>query len=227
MILEFHQQYDKLSDRELIELATSPIKGKRPNEEGVAYLLYGRYSPMLKRIYLDVYSKQHDLYGDCINDLYEYLRSGDPIWNKLIGIEWRSTFGTWLRRTAINRFVEIKPRLIGKATNVLSIDNDEPDAPAVQLPDNGVEDYDINELKTVMMEAISLLKDEDQKFVMIKRLQGYNSKEIAILLQKRWKKHGIAKYNSKKQLVIPDAAYIDVRMQRAKENIRNIIVKLM
>ena len=74
------------------------------------------------------------------------------------------------------------------------------------------------------MEAISLLKDADQKFVMIKRLQGYNSKEIAILLQKRWAKHGIVKYNNKKQIVVPDAAYVDVRTQRAKENLLKIII---
>ena len=151
-----------------------------------------------------------------------------------MNLEWRSSFGTWLGVTARHRFVEIKPILIGQCPNSLSIDGDTPtalstgkDRNPVQLPDNGVEDYDEKERKVILMEAISLLKDADQKFVMIKRLQGYNSKEIAILLQKRWAKHGIVKYNNKKQIVVPDAAYVDVRTQRAKENLQKIINKLM
>ena len=230
----FHQNYEDYTDRELVELAIQPPIGKKPNEEGVAFLLYNRYDPLLHKLHLEIYGKQDDLYGDCLNDLFIYLKSGEPVWRKLINLEWRSSFGTWLGVTARHRFVEIKPILIGKCPNTLSIDGDTStalstgkDRNPVQLPDNGVEDYDEKERKVILMEAISLLKDADQKFVMIKRLQGYNSKEIAILLQKRWAKHGIVKYNNKKQIVVPDAAYVDVRTQRAKENLQKIINKLM
>ena len=232
--MAFHHNYEGYTDRELVELAILPPTGKKPNEEGVAFLLNNRYAPLLHKLYLEIYGKQHDLYGDCLNDLFIYLKSGEPVWRKLINLEWRSSFGTWLGVTARHRFVEIKPILIGKCPNSLSIDGDTPtalstgmDRNPVQLPDNGVEDYDEKERKVILMEAISLLKDADQKFVMIKRLQGYNSKEIAILLQKRWAKHGIVKYNNKKQIVVPDAAYVDVRTQRAKENLLKIINKLM
>lgn len=232
--MAFHYNYEGYTDRELVELATQPLTEKAPNEEGVAFLLYNRYDPLLHKLYLEIYGKQHDLYGDCLNDLFAYLKSGEPAWRKLINLEWRSSFGTWLGITARHRFVEIKPYLIGKCPNILSIDSDTStslstgkDRNPVQLPDNGVEEYEDKERKVVLMEAISLLKDADQKFVMIKRLQGYNSKEIAILLQKRWEKHGIVKYNNKKQIVVPDAAYVDVRTQRAKENLQKIINKLM
>ena len=232
--MAFHQNYEGYTDRELVELAILPPTGKKPNEEGVAFLLNNRYDPLLHKIYLEIYGKQNDLYGDCLNDLFIYLKSGEPVWRKLINLEWRSSFGTWLGVTARHRFVEIKPILIGKCPNTLSIDGDTStalstgkDINPVQLPDNGVEEYEDKERKVILMEAISLLKDADQKFVMIKRLQGYNSKEIAILLQKRWAKHGIVKYNNKKQVVVPDAAYVDVRTQRAKENLQKIINKLM
>lgn len=233
--MAFHQNYEGYTDRELVELAILPPTGKKPNEEGVAYLLNDRYDPLLHKIYLEIYGKRHDLYGDCLNDLFIYLKSGEPVWRKLISFEWRSSFGTWLGTTARHRFVEIKPTLIGKCPNSLSIDggsanlspSGEPERGSVQLPDNGVEEYEDKERKVILMEAISLLKDADQKFVMIKRLQGYNSKEIAALLQKRWVKHGIVKYNNKKQVVVPDAAYVDVRTQRAKENLQKIINKLM
>ena len=232
--MAFHQNYEDYTDRELVELAIQPPIGKKPNEEGVAFLLYNRYGPLLHKLYLEIYGKQDDMYGDCLNDLFIYLKSGEPVWRKLINLEWRSSFGTWLGITARHRFVEIKPILIGKCPNTLSIDGDTStalstgkDINPVQLPDNGVEEYEDKERKVILMEAISLLKDADQKFVMIKRLQGYNSKEIAILLQKRWAKHGIVKYNNKKQVVVPDAAYVDVRTQRAKENLQKIINKLM
>lgn len=232
--MAFHQNYEDYTDRELVELAIQPPIGNNPNEEGVAFLLYNRYDPLLYKLYLEIYGKQDDMYGDCLNDLFIYLKSGEPVWRKLVNLEWRSSFGTWLGITARHRFVEIKPILIGKCPNTLSIDGDTStalstgkDINPVQLPDNGVEEYEDKERKVILMEAISLLKDADQKFVMIKRLQGYNSKEIAILLQKRWAKHGIVKYNNKKQVVVPDAAYVDVRTQRAKENLQKIINKLM
>ena len=232
--MAFHQNYEDYTDRELVELAIQPPIGKKPNEEGVAFLLYNRYDPLLHKLYLEIYGKQDDLYGDCLNDLFIYLKSGEPVWRKLINLEWRSSFGTWLGITARHRFVEIKPILIGKCPNALSRDGDTStalstgkDRNPIQLPDNGVEEYEDKERKVILMEAISLLKDADQKFVMIKRLQGYNSKEIAILLQKRWEKHGIVKYNNKKQIVVPDAAYVDVRTQRAKDNLQKIINKLM
>lgn len=231
----FHQNYEDYTDRELVELAIQPPIGKKPNEEGVAFLLYNRYDPLLHKLHLEIYGKQDDLYGDCLNDLFIYLKSGEPVWRKLISFEWRSSFGTWLGTTARHRFVEIKPTLIGKCPNTLSIDggsanlspSGEPERGSIQLPDNGIEEYEDKERKVILMEAISLLKDADQKFVMIKRLQGYSSKEISILLQKRWAKHGIVKYNNKKQVVVPDAAYVDVRTQRAKENLQKIINKLM
>lgn len=222
MILEFHHNYEGYTDKELVELVTKPKEGKKPNDEGVAYLLYQRYNPLLHKLYLSTYEKKYDLYGDCMNDLFAYLKSGEPAWRKLINLEWRSSFGTWLSITARHRFVENKPYLIGKLPNTLSIDGGKEGNP-VQIPDYGVESYEDKELKVMLMEAISLLKDADQKFVMIKRLQGYNSKEIAILLQKRWAKHGIVKYNNKKQVVVPDAAYVDVRTQRAKDNLSKII----
>lgn len=226
MTLYFRQQYDALTDRELVELVTLPPSGENANEEAVAYLIYKRYDPLLHSIYQSVYDSKYDVYGDCLGDLFEYLKSGEPSWRKLKNLEWRSSFGTWLRVTARNRFVEIKPYLIGKIQNTLSKDDDTANN-QFQIPDRGVEEYEDKELKVILMEAISLLKDDDQKFVMIKRLQGYNSKEIAILMQKRWAKHGIVKYNNKKQVVVPDAAYVDVRTQRAKDNLQIIMKSLM
>lgn len=222
MELIFKHKYINLTDKEIVtKIITMPY-----NEEAATYLLYDRYSPKFRKLCRDIYNNL-DWYDDCVDDLFDYLKGKELDWNKLRTFEWRCQFSTWIGTTARHRFIEIKPFLIGKIENPLSIDDDESEKAPVQLPDGGVEEYEEIERKVILMEAISLLQDEDQKFVIIKRLQGYNSKEIAILLQKRWAKHGIVKYNNKKRVVIPDAAYVDVRTQRAKENLKIIITKLI
>ena len=75
------------------------------------------------------------------------------------------------------------------------------------------------------MEAIAKLEDPDQRFVVLKRLQGYSSKEIAELMQQSWDKHGIVRMDKGKR-VIPTSGYVDVRMQRAKEELRKLIVTI-
>lgn len=224
MELIFKHKYIDLTDKEIVsKIITLPY-----NDEAATYLLYDRYSPKFRKLCKDIYNNL-DWYDDCMDDLFDYLKGKELDWNKLRTFEWRCQFSTWIDTTARHRFIEIKPYLIGKIENPLSINgngNDDENSHTVQLPDGGVEEYEERERKIILMEAISLLQDEDQRFVIIKRLQGYNSKEIAILLQKRWAKHGIVKYNNKKQVVIPDAAYVDVRTQRAKENLKNIITKL-
>ena len=222
MELIFKHKYIDLTDKEIVtKVITLPY-----NEEAATYLLYDRYSPKFRKLCRDIYNNL-DWYDDCVDDLFDYLKGKELDWNKLRTFEWRCQFSTWIGTTARHRFIEIKPFLIGKIENPLSIDDDESEISPVQLPDGGIEEYEERERKVILMEAISLLKDEDQKFVIIKRLQGYNSKEIAALLQERWAKHGIVKYNNKKQVVIPDVAYVDVRTQRAKENLKIIIKKLI
>lgn len=225
MELIFKHKYIDLTDKEIVsKIITLPY-----NDEAATYLLYDRYSPKFRKLCKDIYNNL-DWYDDCMDDLFDYLKGKELDWNKLRTFEWRCQFSTWIGTTARHRFIEIKPFLIGKIENPLSINgngNHDENSHTIQLPDGGVEEYEERERKIILMEAISLLQDEDQRFVIIKRLQGYNSKEIAILLQKRWAKHGIVKYNNKKQVVIPDAAYVDVRTQRAKENLKNIITKLI
>ena len=206
MELTFHNNYKEESDKEIVEkIITVPY-----NEEAAAYLLYNRYDPLLFKLYRKIFDKNLSWYDDCLGDLFDYLKGKNQDWNKLRTFEWRCNFGPWLGRTANNRFLEIKPYLIGKIQNSISIDDDEDRTP-VQLPDNGVEDYEQLQKKIMLLEAIGMLKDPDQKFVILKRLQGYNSKEIAELLTKAWEKHGVKKYDNKGNLVVPTSGYVDVR----------------
>lgn len=217
------KRYTGLSDKELVHR----IINIPHDEEAAAYLIHTRYAPLLKSIYRSLFNNDQSLYGDCVQDLFIYLKGKDLDWNKFRTIEWKSNLGAWLNTTAYNRFRERKRYLIGKPEKYIYIDDDNEHWEKLQLPDMGKEEYEKKEQRLLLMEAIGMLKDPDQKFVVLKRLQGYNSKEIALLMQKRWKKYGIVKYNNKKLEVVPNASYIDVRMQRAKDNLAIILKQLM
>lgn len=230
MEFQYKFNYKDLSDKQIVD----KILEVPHNEEAAAYLLHDRYTNLLHSVYnkalLDLFNKAvHTDYwfDDCENELFMHLRSKDRSWHPLATFEWRSTFGCWLRGVSRNKFLEVLPKLIENSGSNISLDSDDPEKPKVQRPDGGEDSYERRQRKVLLMEAIGQLKDDDQRFVILKRLQGYNSKEIATLLQKKWQKHGIKKYNNKKELVVPDAAYVDVRTQRAKENLRIIIVELI
>ena len=223
MGLVFLNNYAELNDKEIV----NKIINKPYNEEAAVYLIYNRYDPLLHKLYREIYDKDPSWYEDCLGDLFGFLKGKERDWNKLRTFQWRSKFGAWLSSTARHRFIEIKPYLIGKIENPLSIDDTDGDKAPVQLPENGGEEYERLERKILLMEAVGMLKDPDQKFVILKRLQGYNSKEIAELMKKSWAKHGIKKYDNKGNLVVPTSGYVDVRTQRAKENLKEIIVKLL
>ena len=222
-MISFHHKYSDLGDKEIIDLIIIPPH----DEKAAAYLIHLRYQPLLYNIYNRVFDNDPMWYEDCLSDFFIYLKGTDLDWHKLVTFEWKSTFGAWLNRTAYNRFLYIKPSLIGNGKVTVSLDSKSESKRVIQIPDTSDSLYDNREMYNLMIEAIGLLKDPDQKFVILKRLQGYNSNEIAQLMQKRWEKHGIVKYNNKNQKVVPTAAYVDVRMQRAKDNLEIILKKLL
>lgn len=219
MKVAFAHRYKTLSDREIVDkVITIPY-----NEEAAVYLLYDRYDPLLAKIYREVFENDSNWYEDCLNDFIIYLKGQDGDWKRLRSFQWRSQFSSWLKPTAANRFKEIKPYLIGKIPFPTSLDDDEAH---VQLPDEGEENHEAIERKIMLLEAIRQLKDPDQKFVVIKRLEGYDSREIAELMKKAWKKHGIKRFD-KGHEIIPSAAYVDVKMSRAKVNLKEILSQMI
>lgn len=221
MEFQYRINYKALTDRQIIE----KILAEPHDEDGAVFLLHERYSPLLRSLYKD-FTKDQTWYEDCVNELFIHLKGKDCTWRPLVNFEWRGTFGSWLKGVARNKFREIIPRLIENNGKNESIEGEDSEKPEVQISDEGEETYERHIRKVALLEAISKLQDGDQRFVILKRLQGYSSKEIAILLQKRWEKYGIVKYNNKKEVVVPNAAYVDVRTQRAKDNLKNIIVEI-
>lgn len=221
MRIPLRYRYMALSDRELVNAITNTP----PDEDAAVYLLFERYTPKFKKLYLGIYPDM-SWYDDCMHDLFTYMKGKKLDWNPLRSFQWRCHFSTWIGQVARNRFIEIKPYLIGKIGIPLSIDDNENGKATIQIPDEYLEDYERRERKVLLLEAIGLLKDKNQKFVILKTLQGYNSNEIAEMLTQKWQMEGIKKYDKQGRLVIPTPGYVDVNRQRAKEQLKNIIVKL-
>lgn len=210
--------YQNCSDWELISMIVTPPH----NEEAAVYLIYNRYSPLVTKIYFIKFGRNRFYLEDCKNDLFLHLKGPEGDWHPLSTYTGESKFGAWLSRVTLNLFELKRKYLIENKVITLSIDEQTP----IQLPDEGECEYERQERRVLLLEAISLLSDRDQKFVILKRLEGYNSKEIAELLQKSWDKHGITVLDNNGKVVIPTPGYVDVRTQRAKENLKIIIAKL-
>ena len=221
MKLSFKYKYENLSDKEIVqEIITVPH-----NEEAATYLLYDRYDSLFQNQCKTIIG---DLcwYEDCMNDLFIYLKGKNKDWHYLATFEWRSSLGVWLREVSKNRFNYLRPVLLGKLKKPISIDDPTNKISQTQIANDSEYDFNRQMQKILLLEAIGQLKDADQKYVVIKKLQGFSSKEIACFLQKKWERTNVIKFNNKGQRVVPDADYVNVRMQRAKENLKQIMKEI-
>lgn len=209
-------KYTRLSDKELVDAI---IKEGKHDEEAATFLLWNRYDGLLhKHFYNLIHLDLNEWYDYSVTSLFMYLRGENGEWDKLRNFGWKSKFCYWFKKVSYNHFNDVREDLIEKGVIVVSIDEDGP----IDLIDGDVERI---RRKTELLEAIAQLQDIDQKFVVLKRLQGYNSKEIACLLQKMWDKNGIVRMD-KGHKVEASVGYVDVRMQRAKKELKKIMVSI-
>lgn len=218
MEFQYRFNYKDLSDKQIV----GKILADPHDEEAAAYLLHDRYAPLLHKLYRWL-TTDDTWFDDCFDELFMHIKGKDGSWRMLANFEWRSTLGYWLRKIAYSKFREVLPKLIENGGRNVSIDNDDPQQPPVQLPDGGKETFERSMDKVMLMEAIGKLKDEDQRFAILKRLEGYKSKEIATMLKIKWEKHGIVRYNNEHEVVVPDEGYVNVHVQRAKKELKIIM----
>lgn len=222
MEFQYRTNYDDFTDKDIVDKIVKPPH----NEEAAAYLLHNRYDPLLKSVYQDL-TPNFSWFDDCVSDLFIHLKGKEYDWHALSTFEWRSSLGCWLGGVARNNFKVTLAKVAPKKVIIVSVDEEDRNGNTIQLPDGGEEEHIRLQRKLALLEAISQLKNDNQKFVVLKRLQGYNSREIAELLKKRWDKHGIKLYNSKNELVIPNPTYVDSCMQHAKAVLKITIVELI
>lgn len=197
------------------ELLSSLKGGGVCDDNAIYFLLIDKYSPKLRSVYNTVFSKHSDWYNDCTGELYLYMRGDETNrWDRLRSFEGRSSFGTWYGRVAYNKFNELKRQFIDKHI----VDLDRFDAVGA-VP----EDIESRLQRVMLIEAISRLHNQDDKFIIIRRLYGYSSKEIAVMLQCRWDKHGIVKRDNLGNVVSVSNHYIDNRMSDIKFQLKRML----
>lgn len=218
MHIAYHQQYEKLDDRQIVDLV---LDG---NEEAMLYLLFERYSPLLKKLCVRYYG---DLYflEQLQVELLILLKTKD--WHALRNFGWRSSFGTWLGIVAGNLFIKKMPELIGISKFTVSIgedgDNNEVNPSEPESP----HEYDIH--MVLLIEAIHLLEDKDMRYILLREFDGYKPKEIAKQLENYRRREGrlrTKRVNGNTVDIIPTADYVHMLKGRAKDEIRVIIKEL-
>ncbi len=210
-------KYDSLTDGELINLILA-----EPHDENAAlYLLYIRYNSQFRKVYYYI-DKTYEFFEDCLHDLFMYLRGSDGSWKKVSTFDGDGTFGGWLWKVAKREFPKSLRKLIDNGSVLVSIDTDDPIKPIIQDTDDPEENYDRRLLRVLLLEAIGKLKQEERRFICLKRLEGYSSKEIADMLKIVWERDGVVKYN-KGEVVVPTEAYVNSCSQKARRDLRKIL----
>ena len=215
---KYIDRYSTMSDGELIDrILAKPCDGYAAD-----YLILEKYSPLLRRIYNETYDAQkHDYFEDCTSELKIYLLGKDLSWKKLAGIEHKECISSWLETTSRRLFISIKPKLIDIVTDSTSIDEEDPEKPKIQIPVNFETLYDDQESMAVVIEAMATLTDNERFCFYMDVFKDYAHKDIAEMLRLKWEREGIKVKSNKKgvEYVTPDAGYVNVRIQRAKEKI--------
>ena len=213
--MKLYTDYKNIEDRKLVEMVL-----EEGNQEALLYVIYNRYDPLLKKLCRKYYNNLH-YFEQLQTDLFIHLKKND--WRVLRSFGWKSSLGTWLGMVAGHLFVKKITELIGNDPYWVSIDENESGGKN-DLPDC-VDEY--GDKMVVLGEAISQLKDADQRFILYREFDGYEPREIAVLLEKLRRKEGRLKTrkneNGQIEEIIPDAEYIHMLKGRAKANLKVII----
>lgn len=218
-LLTIRHKFNNLSDRELVNLIVD-----KNNDDAVIYLLYERYYKRIKAWVYECYKSMQYL-DEMINCLYIHLKGKKADWHTLSTFKKDEAFLGWLKRVSINLFLEKRNEMIGLGiskssdVNVTRVGDDPIPEPR---SDNKISDC---EHMVMAMEAISRLKNDDYRFVIIKELEKYNHEEIAMLLREKDKANNVTR-RYRGQITLPTASYIDMIKGRAINELKIIIVQI-
>ena len=225
MELKNKNKFTHFSDKELVDkIITEPY-----DEEAAIFLIYYRYKPLCVTICKQTLSGLDNL-DELQSELFMLLKGKQQDWHALRAFQWKSTLGYWLHRITFNLSLELRKQLIENDGRNTSIDNrwqQEGEKPRpIEIPVDEEAQRERYYRMLLLQEAINMLDNPDQKFVVIKRLQGYSSKQVAAMLQEYWEKKQIVRYNKKKEVVIPDSGYIDNLFKRGYDKVKQLFNSL-
>jgi hypothetical protein len=75
----------------------------------------------------------------------------------------------------------------------------------------------------IVLEAINQMKNEEQRLILIKELEGYNHTEIAQMIAEKRKCEGVRKTYKGHEVVI-DARFVNIQKQHAVEQLKKILI---
>lgn len=165
-------RYGNSDDEKLVE----EIKSHHDAGEIIFYLLYGRYFASLQNTFHRL-SKQEDCFPDLMAELELHLLKHNC--RALRSFQKKSTLKTWLIRVAHNLFINYLPKVESNYCYYCNLE----EQTVPEAIKTGTDDATLLSFR----QAISLLPSEEQRIVLIKEAEGYNSREIADILTTRRK----------------------------------------
>lgn len=202
-------KYSLLSDKEIVDQILSG------NEEAMMYLLFDRLVKDIRFFAYKIFGTL-DFIDDLTTDLYLYLKGTNLDWELLKSFQFKSSLRTWMS-SIISRFF-IKKRKEMLATEVLESTIDT--AITIYLDDQTQMTRDSR--LAIVLEAINQMKNEEQRLILIKELEGYNHTEIAQMIAEKRKCEGVRKTYKGHEVVI-DARFVNIQKQHAVEQLKKIL----
>lgn len=184
-------KYNDFSDEEIYLLVVN-----NGNEEAVWYWLYHRYAKDMSFLVYRYYNSLEYL-TDLSCELFMNLKGKHLDWQPLRSYfenpiifdrngkrRKKSSFRTWLNRTASHLFIKQRKELIDLKVEFLYIDETK-DIDKVISPYEDTVSGDKKMDIILMMEAISKLKNKTYKFILLKELGGYTPEQIMFMLNQQ------------------------------------------
>lgn len=196
-VRELERRYKDMSDEEIIrEIRIGLCAG-----EALFYLLFGRYVEMLHLLYQNYGSAKMEFDDFMLElDIKLYAKQFAAISNFDIQ---KASFKTYLSKIAQNLLHDLRTKELPML-----------DISLVDCEICGEDSFEM----FALMDAINTFPHLDSRYVLIKTIEGYKSKEIAAMLTSRKQEEGTL---DKDRELKP--SYIDTLRSRALKTIRNQI----
>ena len=208
-------KYDSFSEKELVGAILAG------NEEAAIYLIYNKYYRDLRYLCKD-YCGSDEYLDDLFHEVYILLKGRNGDWHPLSTWTGLATLRTWLNKTVQNYLLNNRDYLIGLREKKLYSDKED-DVDPVENVESHYPSAEENMQKVLLLEAINKLKNQDQKLVILKELQGYSHEEIAAILNKVRRDENRIKINKDGEEILADAAAVDVLKQRAVAQLKETL----
>lgn len=191
--------YRGMSDTQVI----GEIRTGRNAGEALFYLLFGRYQEMLHSLFVQEATSAME-FSDFMLELNMRLYVQGLVAMKKFD-EKKASFKTYLSKIAHNLLYDLRKK----------------EQPKIDCTECILESQDDDGyLMMQLIDAINSYADRDARYVLLKVIEGYKSKEIALMLTSRRQEEGTM---DKSETLKP--SYIDTIRSRALRNIRKKILE--